>query len=253
MYIRAAHAETSIQVLRQLVRDNPLGFLTTAIQSDEHAFLQTSHIPFVLDVDDESSDASKSRLRGHLARQNPHSKAMIEELSRGAGSGGVLERDVLVIFTAQHHYVTPKFYTETKPSTGKVVPTWNYSAAQVYGRAKVFFDSKSGETSSFLGKQISDLTLHAETSVMGYTGGDRPKDWKVTDAPENFINILKKNIIGIEIEIDRLEGKFKMSQEMGKGDREGVIQGFHDLQNDVGQKISDTVKARGELKDQQSK
>ncbi|KAL2209769.1 negative transcriptional regulator [Sarocladium strictum] len=249
MYIRAVHAGSSLKVLRQLIRDHPLGLLTTAIQSKEFPFLQSSHIPFILDVDDETSETETGRLRGHLARQNPHSKAMIESLTSQPDREGVLEHDVVVIFTAQHHYVTPKFYTETKPSTGKVVPTWNYAAAQIYGRAKIYYDSRSDDTSQFLQKQITDLTKHAETHIMGYVGGERPKDWKVTDAPERYIEILRKNIIGIEIEVERLEGKFKMSQEMGKGDREGVASGFDELGTDVAQEISSIVKQRSEEKD----
>jgi transcriptional regulator len=67
-------------------------------------------------------------------------------------------------------------------------------------------------TSAFLSEQIDNLSHHTETSVMDYTGrGDRPDPWKVSDAPERYIELMKKNIIGIEIAIDRLEGKFKMS------------------------------------------
>ncbi|KAH6652367.1 transcriptional regulator PAI 2-type [Truncatella angustata] len=250
MYIRAVHAERDIRVLRKLIHDNPLGLLTTAIRSPTFPFLQTSHIPFVLDVKDESSETECGLLRGHLARQNPHSKAMIEALTSTPGSNNFLEEEVLVLFNAPaHHYVTPKFYTETKPATGKVVPTWNYAAAQVYGKAKIFFDSSSEETSNFLQKQIKDLSHHNETMIMGYTGeAGRPSEWKVSDAPDRFIQLLKKNIIGIEIEIDRLEGKFKMSQEMGKADQEGVIEGFAKLDSDAAQWVSNTVKARGELK-----
>lgn len=248
MYIRAVHAEPSLQVLRQLIRDNPLGLLTTAIRSQKHPFLQSSHIPFVIDVADDASETEKGTLRGHLSRQNPQSKAMIEELSANSGQASVLEHDVLIIFTAPHHYITPKFYTETKPDTGKVVPTWNYAAAQVYGRAKVYYDSKADATSQFLQSQITALTKHAETSVMGYVGGDRPGDWKVTDAPERFIDIMKKNIIGIEIEIDRLEGKFKMSQEMGKGDRAGVVDGLGKLESDAAQYVGGVIKQRSDEK-----
>ncbi|EGY23400.1 uncharacterized protein VDAG_04838 [Verticillium dahliae VdLs.17] len=249
MYIRAIHAESDLRVLRQLIRDNPLGLLTTAIQSKEHPFLQSSHIPFLLDVEDETSETESGRLRGHLARQNPHSKTMIEALASQPEKGGVLEHDVIVVFTAQDHYITPKFYTDTKPSTGKVVPTWNYAAAQVYGRAKVYFDSKSHDTSQFLQTQITDLSRHAETNIMGYVGGEQPTDWKVTDAPDRFIELLRKNIIGIEIEINQLEGKFKMSQEMGKGDREGVASGLSKLQSDVAKKIGCLVKQRSDEKD----
>ncbi|KAM3075967.1 hypothetical protein ACMFMF_005313 [Clarireedia jacksonii] len=254
MYIRAVHAEAELRILRKLICDNPLGMLTTAIRSPTFPLLQTSHIPFILDVKDDSSATELGRLRGHLARQNPQSKAMIEALTANPGLKNVLEEEVLVIFNGPaHHYVTPKFYTETKPATGKVAPTWNYAAVQVYGKARIYFDSSSEETSSFLQKQIEDLSHDNETKIMGHTGeAGRPSEWKVSDAPERYVQLLKKNIIGIEIEVERLEGKFKMSQEMGKGDREGVIQGFANIDSDAAQWISETVKARSDLKDSQN-
>ncbi|KAH6896539.1 transcriptional regulator PAI 2-type [Thelonectria olida] len=251
MYLRGVHAETDLRVLRRLIHENPLGLLTTGIQSTKHPFLQTSHIPFVLDVEDESSETELGRLRGHLAKQNPQSKAIIDNLTENPGLNSTLEQEVLVLFNAPaHHYVTPKFYTETKPATGKVVPTWNYAAAQAYGKARIFFDSKAQETGDFLAQQIQDISHHSETSLMDHTGEDRPEEWLVSDAPEGFVNLLKKNIIGIEITIDRLEGKFKMSQEMGKGDRQGVIDGFASVGSAAAQGVSDTVRQRGELKDQ---
>ena len=261
MFLRDVHADATIQTLRKLIRQNPLGILTTAIASPNYPLLQSSHIPFVLDVEDEESETELGVLRCHVARPNPQSKAMIESLKAaqqqgkdgagGDGRPGVLEQEVLVLFNAPaHHYVTPKFYTETKPTTGKVVPTWNYATAQVYGRARVYHDSKSEESRAFLSKQIHDLSQQSETSIMGYTGlGDRPGPWSVTDAPERYIELLQKNIIGIEITIDRLEGKFKMSQEMQPGDREGVIKGFANLGSEVGAEMSRLVKERGELKE----
>ncbi|KAF4456486.1 transcriptional regulator [Fusarium austroafricanum] len=250
MYIRAAHAEADLRVLRRLIHENPLGMLTTGIKSATHSFLQSSHIPFLLDVKDESSETELGCLRGHLARQNPQSKVMIEHCSSNPTLNNVLEDEVLVIFSKPaHHYVTPKFYTQTKPESGKVVPTWNYAAAQVYGKARIYYENNQ-ETSSFLQKAVSDLTDHNERNVMGYTGGDKPSQWKVTDAPEKYVELLKRNIIGIEIEVTKLEGKFKMSQEMGEGDREGVIKGFGNLGTDVGDEIARIVKERGELKDQ---
>lgn len=252
MHLRKDHAETDLRVLRQLIRDNPLGLITTAIESQDHAFMQSSHIPMVLDVEDETSTTEKGRIRCHIARQNPQAKAMIEELTaEGAGgSGGVLERDVLIVFTAAHHYITAKFYTETKPQTGKVVPTWDYAAAQVYGRARVYFDSRAEETTGFLQTQLRDLTQQSEEGIMGYTGKDgRPEGWKVTDAPERYVELLAKNIIGVEIEITRIEGKFKMSQEMVRGDRQGVADGLMAMESDAAQAVGRSVKERGELKD----
>jgi transcriptional regulator len=248
MYIRDVHTEGSLIALRRLVRANPLGLFTTAIDTASHPFLQSSHIPFVLDVEDESSEIELGRLRGHLARANPQSKAIMEEVA--ATGKKTLERDILVIFTSPaQHYVTPKFYTETKPTSGKVVPTWNYGAVQVYGRATVFVDTKAEETGSFLDKQISDLTKHNEETVMGFDGkGDNPGPWKVTDAPERYIGLLKKAIIGVDIEITRMEGKYKMSQELPAGDADGVIKGFKNLKSDAAQGVASLVEERKEPK-----
>lgn len=250
MHLKVPHGETDLRVLRKLVRENPLGLITTAISSPNFPLLQTSHIPFLLDVQDESSETELGRLRGHMTRVNPQSKAMIEALTENPQLNNVIEQDVLVIFNSPvQHYITPKWYTETKPTTGKVVPTWNYAAAEVYGRARIFFDTKAPETGAFLAQQIRDLSYHAETQVMGFTGGDKPTDWKVSDAPERFVDLLQKSIIGVEIEITRMGGKFKMSQEMSVGDREGVVKGLGRLEDDTAQEASRLVKQRGELKD----
>lgn len=255
MYLRAVHADATMPMLRQLIRSNPLGIITTAISSEIYPLLQSSHIPFLLDVEDEFSETEQGVLRGHLARQNPQAKAMIDSLkSQQNPPTSFLEQEVLVLFNSPvNHYVTPKFYTETKPSTGKVVPTWNYAAAQVYGRAKIYFDSSSDEATAFISKQISDLSQHSEESIMGYTGtGTNPTAWKASDAPERFTQLLTKSIIGIEIIIDRLEGKFKMSQELRQGDREGVIHGFKALGSETGLQMAEIVSERGRLKDSKS-
>lgn len=251
MYLRAVHAEHSIKALFEFIKENPLGVLTTAISSPAYPFLQSSHIPWVLDVITDDPEAPvKGRLRGHMARQNPQSKAIIDQVSNSP-TAAALQHDVMVLFTAQHHhYVTPKFYTETKPATGKVVPTWNYAAAQVYGKATVYYDSSAPETSQYLSRQIHDLSRLCETSVMGYTGDEgRPGPWSVSDAPERYIDLMKKNIIGIEVAIESIGGKFKMSQEMGLGDRRGVVEGFEGLGSDVGSNLAEMVKMRGEMKD----
>ncbi len=185
-----------------------------------------------------------------MARANPHSKSLIEHFRASApGAPGAplqLKQEVMVLFNSpQQHYITPKFYTETKPSTGKVVPTWNYAAAQAYGVATFFLDSKAVDTDEFLAKQVSDLSEFAEGRVMGYE-----RTWKVTDAPERFVGLLRKTIVGFEVRVTRLEGKFKMSQELKEGDREGVIKGLKELEEDD---MAETVKRRAELKVQQAK
>ncbi|KAI0132435.1 transcriptional regulator PAI 2-type [Xylariales sp. AK1849] len=254
MQIRAVHAETRIPALRKVIRDFPLGVLTTAISSATYPFIQSSHIPWILDVNDESSETALGCLRGHVARGNPQSKAMVDSLTSPdhqiSTSKSVLEQEVLVLFTSPvHSYVTPKFYTETKPSTGKVVPTWDYAAVQAYGKATVYHDLKAEDTGRFLAKQLEDLSNHMESHIMGYTGTNgRPKPWSVSEAPDTYVELLKKNIIGIEIKIERLEGVVKMSQEKGEADRIGVIRGFQDLKSDFGYDMAEMVTQRHEIK-----
>lgn len=249
MYLRAAHAETNIPFLHQFIRDNPLGILTTAIKSDSYPFIQSSHIPFLLDVL-ETDDEDHGVLRGHMAKQNPQAKALMDALAQQQqqqqqplpSETSELQDEILILFNGPyHHYITPKFYTETKPDTGKVVPTWNYSAVQAYGKIRLYSDSPSASetTSGFLQKQIEELSRMSETGIMGFA-----QPWKVADAPENYVQLLKKNIIGIEVRIERLQGKVKMSQELKEGDRQGVINGFEKLGTDEGRGIAKTVRER---------
>ncbi|KAL1859043.1 hypothetical protein Daus18300_009681 [Diaporthe australafricana] len=249
MYLRAAHAEQHIPTLHALIRANPLGIFTTAIDSPNFPFLQSSHIPWILDIEDEDSETELGVLRGHMARANPQAKSLIQHLNGSSGDNSAaatsgaprrLERDVMVLFNGPaHHYVTPKFYVDTKPATGKVVPTWNYAAVQVYGKLKVYYDAKSEATDAYLSKAVADLSQLAETQIMGYE-----KPWSVGDAPPNYIDLLKKAIIGVEIEITDMGGKWKMSQEMKNGDSQGVEDGFNALGTDEGKQMAEMVKTR---------
>lgn len=188
-------------------------------------------------------------LRAHMSRGSPHAKALIaaareqsnkaqfeiglaSESSPMPDGGITLSDEVLVLFTGPvQHYVTPKFYTTTKPETGKVVPTWNYEAVQAYGKITVYPSTTSDVAESFLTKAIVDLTHQSELAMKFDGQQGRPQEWEVGDAPEKFVGLLKKSIVGVSIEITRLGGKFKMSQEMGGGDREGVVAGFAELGN----------------------
>ncbi|KAJ5679798.1 FMN-binding domain-containing protein [Penicillium macrosclerotiorum] len=249
MFLPSVHAETDTDVLLQFIRENPLGMLITGVKSSND-FLQCTHAPFVIDLPGETDDsAPQGQLRAHIAKQNPQIQSMIEALEK---KPDVLEldEDVLVVFNGKHdHYVTPKYYVETKPDTGKVVPTWNYSAVQIYGKLSLYYDSKTPEAGQFLAQQIHDLSQHTERSIMGYTGGKKPEPWKVSEAPEEYVELLKRNIVGIKIRIDKIQGKFKMSQEKRPGDREGVIQGFASMGSETGDAISSLVKERGALYD----
>lgn len=231
MYLRPVHAENDIAALQSFIKSNALGILTTALVSPNFPFLQSTHIPWVYDV--EESDGELGVLRGHLARNNPHAKALIEAISGSCSAN--LQEEVMVLFSAPHHsYVTPQYYVETKPTTGKVVPTWNYAAAQVYGTATIY-----NKDQEFILQQVNDLTNQEENR------NGKEKSWKVKDAPEKYVDLLSKAIIGIEINITGLEGKYKMSQELAKVDRQGVIDGFEAMQTDLGRAMAQTVRERG--------
>ncbi|KAH8422401.1 FMN-binding negative transcriptional regulator [Aspergillus melleus] len=250
MFFSSAHTESDEDVLLQFIKENPLGMLITAIDSSTHDFLQCTHVPFVLDLPNAEENQPNPQLRAHIAKQNPQAKALLELADSAPPNILPLERDVLVVFNGRHdHYVTPKFYTETKPNTAKVVPTWNYSAVQTYGKLSLFYDSRTPEAGAFLAKQMHDLSEQCERRIMGFTGGDRPQPWKVGDAPERYIELMQRNVVGIRIEVTKIEGKFKMSQEMGRGDRNGVARGFANMGGETGQAISALVQERGELID----
>lgn len=250
MFLPPIHAETDTTVLLQFIRENSLGMLITGVKSSQE-FLQCTHVPFVLDSPEDIDDsAHQGYLRAHIAKQNPQVRGMIEELENKSNVFE-LNDDVLVVFNGRHsHYVTPKFYVETKPDTGKVVPTWNYTAVQVYGKLSLYYDSKTPEARAFLIKQIDDLSQHTERSIMGYTGGDNSQPWKVSDAPEKYIELMQRNIVGVQIRIDKIQGKFKMSQEMRPGDREGVARGFEKMGGETGEAISSLVRKHGAIRDE---
>lgn len=258
MHLRPEYAEPDLPALHAFIRSNPLGVLTTGLPSAHHPFLQNTHIPWVLDEPEpgnpgqgESNNNGRKHgvLRGHIARQNPQTKAMLENLS---SDEPVLPPQILLLFTSPvAHYVTPKYYTATKPVSGKVAPTWNYAAVQVYGRARVYHDAADPETDAFLSAQLRDLARLTEEGVMGFTGGDKEEPWTVDEAPERYIALLKKNIVGIRVEIESIEGKFKMSQERPAGDRDGVVAGFRGLGTQVGDDMAELVSERGRLREQE--
>ncbi|TIB66169.1 hypothetical protein E3Q24_04427 [Wallemia mellicola] len=229
MYLREVHAEDNLKVLKDLIKSVKLGQLTTAIESNDLPFLQTTPIPFTL-MDTPNNE--KGILTGHLARANPQAKALIE--ASNTTNVPELERDVLIFFTSDaNSYVTPKYYVKSKPETGKVVPTWNYAAVQVYGRIKVHH-AINDTTSAFLQSQITQLTNENEAAF--------ETQWKVSDAPNKYFENLKKAIIGVEINIHSINGKFKYSQEMPEEDRLGVIAGFENAGDQKSKNVANRMK-----------
>jgi transcriptional regulator len=189
MYLPSHFKEDDISVIHELIRAYPLG--TVVIHGREG--LAADHLPFMLD----SNSAGPGILRAHVARAN--------RLWQQALSGDV---DALAIFQGPSAYVSPSSY-ETKAQTHRVVPTYNYAVVHAYGRIEVKDDEK------WLRGLVARLTHDFESRE------DRP--WRMGDAPADFIADQLRHIVGIEIKISRLEGKWKMSQNRSEADQRGVI------------------------------
>ena len=194
MYQPPHFREDDLNVQHALMRAHPLGLLITAGTSG----LIANSVPFHLDA----GASEKGTLRLHLARANGQWRDI------AAGS------PVLAVFQGANSYVTPSWY-KTKAETGKVVPTWNYAIVQARGPARVIEDA------GWLLSQINAITGEHE--------GLREKPWSIGDAPEGFIRAQLKGIIGVEIEITEIEGKWKVSQNRSVADREGVAKGLTEM------------------------
>lgn len=190
MYLPAAFREERLDVLHAAMRAAGLATLVTL--TDEG--LIASHVPLLLDAE----PAPYGTLVGHIARPNPqaHSVAAVQALA---------------IFQGPDAYVTPNWYA-TKREGGKVVPTWNYVAIHAYGPIR-FFDDPAR-----LLAVVTRLTERHESS--------RAEPWAVADAPADYVSGMLRGIIGFEIPIARLDGKWKMSQNRPPPDRAGVIAGL---------------------------
>ncbi|GLS24187.1 transcriptional regulator [Labrys miyagiensis] len=191
MYQPPHFREERPEVLHALMRTHPLATLVTLADGR----LDANHIPMLLDAD----RGPQGTLLAHIARAN--------DLARKHDP----ETEVLVIFQGVEGYITPSWY-ETKRETGKVVPTWNYVTVHAHGRLRILDDP------AWLRAQITALTNTQEAS--------RFLPWHVDDAPEAFLQAQIKGIVGLEIEIASLEGKWKVSQNRPEADRDGVHAGL---------------------------
>jgi transcriptional regulator len=194
MYQPQHFREDDPAVQHALVRAHPLGLLVTLGDRG----LEANLIPFVIDP----SAGERGMLLGHLARPNPQWRVF---------DPGV---DVLVVFQGPEGYITPSWYA-AKAESGKVVPTWNYAVVQVHGRLSVTEDPV------WLRSQIESLTRLQE--------GTRAQPWQVSDAPAEYVEAQIRGIVGLEIEISRIEGKWKVSQNRNERDRQAVVAGLTQL------------------------
>lgn len=193
MYVPSHFEETRSDVLHQLIRDHPLGVLVTL----GSAGLDANHLPFEFDAE----PAPLGTLRAHVARGN----LVWRDFSQAVES--------LVVFQGTTAYITPSWY-QTKRETGKVVPTYNYIVVHAHGPLRVVEDS------GWLRGLVERLTNRFEAA--------RAEPWKVTDAPDDYIEKQLRAIVGLEIPVTRLVGKWKVSQNRPPADREGVVKGLRE-------------------------
>jgi transcriptional regulator len=191
MYIPKHFEETRVEVLHALVRENPLG----ALVSHGPEGLVADHVPFLVDA----APGPFGTLRAHVARNNPAWRNLQSN------------PEALVIFRGPAGYISPSYYP-TKRNDGRVVPTWNYVAVHASGRARVIEDR------GWLLALVTELTTRHESG--------RAAPWKVTDAPEEYVQQMLGAIVGVEIPIAKLVGKVKASQNRVEADRWGVIEGL---------------------------
>lgn len=191
MYVPKHFAEPDVAVMHALMRAHPLA----AVVVHTPQGLEANHVPLVL----HEAPGGFGTLRGHVARANPLASA----LASGA--------DALAIFTGPDAYVTPSWYA-SKREHGRVVPTWNYAVVHAHGALRAMEDP------AWLLAHLEALTATHE--------GSREAPWRVSDAPAEFVAGLTKAIVGFEMPVARLEGKWKVSQNRSSADREGVAAGL---------------------------
>jgi transcriptional regulator len=211
MYMPSHFSESRVEVMHALIREHPLAVLVTLGPDG----LNANHIPMEVDAE----PAPFGTLRGHVARANPVWKDSATDV------------EALVIFQGPSGYVTPAWYA-TKRETGKVVPTYNYAVVHAYGPMRVV------EEAAWLRDLVTRLTNRFESR--------RDEPWKVTDAPADFIAAQLRAIVGIEIPIRRLVGKWKMSQNRTAADRAGVVAGLEGAAEPDSASIAQLVEELGD-------
>ncbi|MEO1244596.1 MAG: FMN-binding negative transcriptional regulator [Pseudomonadota bacterium] len=202
MYVPKSFRETDTSSLLELIQQAPLGILV--LQTDEG--LEANHIPFVYRESTKEPANDTGLLCAHLPRANP--------LCSPAHSG----RPCLVIFSGPSGYISPSWYA-SKKDHGKVVPTWNYTVVHVHGHVRLIDDE------TWLMRQIEELTERHEAT--------RAEPWSVSDAPAGYTQALLKSLLGMEVRIDRLEGKTKASQNQPGRNQMSVLQALREEQPDT--------------------
>lgn len=211
MYIPEAFQQSDVGAMRKLMRVHPLATLVNHSSKG----LNANHLPlYLLDA-----PAPYGTLQGHVSRANP----LVAELEE--------EGEVLAVFHGPDAYVTPSWYP-TKRETGKAVPTWNYAVVHAHGTVRLI------EEAAWLHNHLERLTDQHEAAF--------PAPWSVNDAPAEFTERLMGHIVGIEIAVTRLEGKWKVSQNQPPRNRAGVVKGLRAVGRDDASAMADLVERVGE-------
>jgi transcriptional regulator len=191
MYLPKHHEESDLAVLHALIKAHPLG--AWVIQSEGE--LLVNHIPLLIDA----TRGKYGTLVGHVARAN----AAWKTLSTTSNS--------IVVFQGAESYISPSWYPG-KHEHGKVVPTWNYAVVHAHGIPR------ATEDPNWLLTHLTQMTNERESK--------QALPWKVSDAPQDFIDQLMQAIVGIEIPIDKLVGKWKVHQHRSDAEKLGVVAGL---------------------------
>ncbi|NUA29505.1 FMN-binding negative transcriptional regulator [Cupriavidus basilensis] len=213
MYIPAHFEETRPELLHDLISTHPLGLLVTQDPAGE---MVANTIPFLLEADPEGGPGI---LRAHVARSNPLWRESRTDV------------DSLIVFQGPQTYISPSMYP-SKAATGKVVPTWNYIMVQGRGRLHAVEDA------DWLRAFVTRLSERHEAA--------RPVPWAVSDAPEDFIDATLRAIVGIEIKLGSLRGKWKVSQNRTQADRDGVVYGLRSLGGTEAEAMAKAIAKRNE-------
>jgi transcriptional regulator len=204
MYLPTQFEVTDVAIMQQLIRDYPLASVITRYAEEINA----NHIPLMMLPE----PLPFGCLQGHVARSNP----LLREVQNNP--------EVLVIFQGTQSYISPAWYP-SKQDNHQVVPTWNYTAVHAYGSVHLIEDAQ------WLKNHLAAMIAQHESIF--------PEPWKLTDAPADYLEKMLKAIVGIEIHITRLQGKWKVSQNRMPKDQQGVIEGLQAYGN---QEMAELVK-----------
>lgn len=207
MYTPPAFAVNDLERCIALIQAHPLATLVIQTQGG----LEACPIPLYWTP----GHHAEGRLIGHLARANPLWQQVLPNTR------------ALVIFQGDQHYISPNWYA-TKAEAGKVVPTWNYQAVHIHAPVICHDDP------DWIRQQMSLLTAQEERT--------EPHPWQISDAPRDYIDKLLTVVVGIELPIERIEGKFKLSQNQPAANRESVQQALQAKGQEASERMAQHIR-----------